>query len=71
MNSAQDSFIRRQLRLSGLLIMVGVAVEGITLLWNHPLSFVAFIAVSGISISAGVVLFLLALVSSKAGSPSD
>lgn len=68
MNSAQDSFIRKKLRFSGLLIIVGLVVEGISLLWNHPLSFFVFILVSGIAIFAGVVLFLLGLISSKASS---
>jgi small-conductance mechanosensitive channel len=65
MSSAQDQFIVKRLRLSGTLIILGLLIEGISLAWNHPLSFIAFIGVGGLAVFLGVVIFLLSLVSSR------
>ena len=64
MSTAQDQFIAKRLRLSGTFIIVGLLIEGVSLFWNHPLSFVAFIGIGGFAIGLGVIIFLLALVSS-------
>ena len=64
----QDQYIARRLRLSGFLIIVGMIVEAISLAWNHPLSFIAFIGLGGLAIALGVIIFLMALVSSQAQS---
>jgi hypothetical protein len=58
-----NSFISRRLRLSGILIIVGLVVEGLSLVWNHPLSFVAFLGLGGLLLAAGIVLYLWTLVS--------
>ncbi len=45
----RNGFISRRLRLSGILIIVGLIVEGLSLIWNHPLSFVAFLGLGGLA----------------------
>lgn len=64
MTGTQDSFIVKRLRFAGLLILAGLAVEAASLAWNHPLSFMAFLGVGGLLLAAGVVIYLLALVTS-------
>lgn len=55
--------IAGKLRKSGLLIILGLLVEALTLLWNHPLAFIAFIGIGGLLIAIGILLYLWALVS--------
>jgi len=62
---AQDQYIVKRLRLSGILIIVGLIVEALSLAWNHPLSFIAFIGIGGLAIGLGIIIFLMALVSSQ------
>jgi hypothetical protein len=70
MSSAPDRFIVKRLRLSGTLIILGLLIEGISLAWNHPLSFIAFVGLGGLAIFLGVVIFLMSLVSAQA-QPED
>jgi hypothetical protein len=55
--------IRRRLQISGVLIIAGLAVEGVCLLWSRPIAFVVFAALGGMLIAAGVLCFLYSLVS--------
>jgi predicted membrane channel-forming protein YqfA (hemolysin III family) len=48
--------------LSGIFIVLGLVVQALSLLWNHPLSFIAFITVGGFLLAVGIVLYLLTLV---------
>ncbi|HEV2992630.1 MAG TPA: hypothetical protein VG759_29630 [Candidatus Angelobacter sp.] len=57
------AFISKRLKLSGILIIAGLLVEGVSLLWNHPLSFVVFLGFGGLLLATGIVLYLWALVS--------
>jgi hypothetical protein len=60
------------LRLSGILLIIGLAIESVSLLFNHPLSFMGFIIVGGTSLGLGVLLFLISLVEfAQAGSSSS
>ena len=61
----QNQFINKRLRLAGLLIIIGGVVEGLTLIWNHPLSFLAFIGIGALAITLGIVVYLTALVSPR------
>jgi len=54
--------IERRIRWSGLLIGAGLIVQLLTLLWNHPLAFVAFLLLGGPLVGAGVLLYLYSLV---------
>jgi hypothetical protein len=51
----------RMLRFSGVLLIVGLVIEAVSLLFNHPLSFMGFIIVGGTLLGLGVVLYLISL----------
>ena len=61
----------RALRISGLLLIVGLLIELISLHFNHPLSFLGFMFIGGGLLFLGVVVYLWALVSVAAGSSSN
>ena len=61
----KNGFISKKLRISGILIILGLLAEALSLLWNHPLSFIAFVDIGGLSIFIGIVIYLLALVSTE------
>ena len=55
--------MERWLRIAGTLIMFGLLIELGSLLWSHPLAFVLFMAAGGLSIAAGIIAYLYALIS--------
>lgn len=55
--------LNSKLRLSGGLIALGLLVQALSLLWNHPLSFIAFVSLGGLLVAGGIVLYLFTLVS--------
>lgn len=60
----------KALRLSGILLILGLAIEAVSLLFNHPLSFMGFIIVGGTSLGIGVLLFLISLVEAAQSEPA-
>jgi hypothetical protein len=62
--------IHDRLRLAGAFIIFGLTVQALSLLWNHPLSFIAFVIVGGFFQVIGIALYLLTVVN-MAGSPAD
>jgi len=50
-----NEFISKRLRASGTLIILGLLVEALSLIWNHPLSFVVFLGLGGLLLLAGIV----------------
>jgi hypothetical protein len=52
-----------RLRIAGLLIFLGLLIEGLTLSWNSPIAFLVFLGIGGLLIAIGIVFFLLSLVS--------
>lgn len=67
----QANHINARLRLAGGLIALGLLVQALSLLWNHPLSFVAFVSLGGLLVAAGIVLYLFALVSIPSAGTED
>ena len=59
---SHDLLLKR-LKIAGVFIVLGLIVEGLSLLWNHPLSFVAFLGIGGLLLTSGIVLYLWTLVS--------
>ena len=55
--------IAKKLRTSGMMITLGLLAEALSLVWNNPLSFVAFIGVGGLLLAIGVLWYLWTLVS--------
>ena len=51
----------RTFRLSGVLLLIGLATEAISLFWVHPIAFLLFILIGGTLLLAGVLLFLFSL----------
>jgi hypothetical protein len=62
---SSDQFITGRLRMAGIFIIVGILVQGLTLVWNHPLSFLAFLGIGGLAAVAGIIIYLFALVSPR------
>ena len=67
MMQKQTDSINTRLRLAGVLIVVGLLTQALTLLWNHPLSFVAYMVIGGLFMAIGIVVYLLTLVNLPAG----
>jgi hypothetical protein len=55
----------RKLRLSGILLILGLVVEALSLCWNSAFSFMSFVVIGGLFFASGILLFLYSLVSSK------
>lgn len=58
----QTNPIHSKLRRAGVLIIIGLIVQTLSLLWNHPLSFIAFVSIGGLFLAIGIILYLLTLV---------
>jgi len=54
--------IGRLLQVSSFLVMVGLALEIVSLLWFHPLSFVLFAFLAASLIGLGILVYLVSLV---------
>ena len=52
---------RRRLRISALLLILGLLVEALCLLWARPLAFVVLVSLGGGLIASGIVFFLYSL----------
>jgi hypothetical protein len=61
--------LEKRLRLSGILILIGLFVELITLRWSHPTAFLFFAGLGGSLIVLGVLFYLLTLVSTQDKAP--
>jgi hypothetical protein len=55
------STLERRIRLSAVLVAVGVIVLLFSLLWRHPLSFMAFLMVGCPFALGGALLYLLSI----------
>jgi len=55
--------LERRLRISGILIALGLLTEAASLVRIHPLAFLSFMFIGGGFLAAGIVTYLLALVS--------
>ena len=58
----QSSRLQRKRKAAAYFLIAGLAVEGITLHWAHPTSFVLFIVLGGILVLAGIAVYLFAIV---------
>jgi len=55
--------MERRLRISGVLLILGLIVEALTLCWNTAASFMSFMIFGGILLAGGVLSYLYFLVS--------
>ena len=54
---------QRRLRMSGILIMLGLLVEALSLIRIHPIAFLSFMFVGGGFLVVGIVIYLLSIAS--------
>jgi hypothetical protein len=54
--------LEKRLRLSGTILIIGLAVEAICLLWARPIAFIVLVCVSGLLCAAGIITYLYSLV---------
>ena len=55
--------MENRIRWSGILIVVGLIVQMLTLFWTHPLALMCFILVGCPFVGAGILFYLYSLVS--------
>jgi hypothetical protein len=61
--NAPEQRMARRLRISGVLIILGLLVEAASLIRIHPLSFLSFMFIGGGLLIAGVATYLSSLIS--------
>jgi hypothetical protein len=69
--SGANERLERRLRIAGILIILGLLVEALSLVRIHPLAFLSFMFIGGAFLVAGVVVYLYALVSTGATPTED
>lgn len=57
------SSMERRLRISGIMVILGLLVEALCLVWSKPIAFVALVCISGTLVGLGVLFFLYSLIS--------
>jgi hypothetical protein len=55
---ANEPLNPRLLRVSGILVILGLLVEASTLVWNHPVAFWLFLSVGGGFLLSGIIVFI-------------
>lgn len=58
----------KRIRLASALLLAGLLVELVSLRWSHPTAFLFFLLLGGSAMAAGIVIYLLSLVSSESRS---
>jgi hypothetical protein len=50
--------MERRLRISGVLIILGLIIEAFSLIWIHALAFIFFIMIGGLLMALGILIYL-------------
>jgi hypothetical protein len=58
----------RKLQVSGMILIVGLVIEGLCLLSSSPLGFILFVGVGGLLIAIGVLHYLYSVASTASSS---
>jgi len=58
---SNGAWIERRLRISGILLILGLIVEAGSLHWRHPIGFLVFLFVGGLLMAAGILAYLYSL----------
>jgi hypothetical protein len=66
---SQQQRLERRLRISAVLVILGLLVELVSLTWRHPTAFLVFIGVGGLLMATGILSFLYSIVSLR-GDPT-
>ena len=55
--------LEKRRQVAGIFIVLGLVIEALCLIWSTPIAFVIFVAIGGLLMSVGIVLYLYSLVS--------
>jgi len=55
--------LEKRRQVAGVFIVLGLVIEALCLIWSTPIAFVIFVAIGGLLMFAGIVLYLYSLVS--------
>jgi hypothetical protein len=55
--------LEKRRQVAGVFIVLGLVIEALCLIWSTPIAFVIFVAIGGLLMFAGIVLYLASLVS--------
>jgi hypothetical protein len=61
--------LSRRLKLSGLLVGLGLIVEAATMFWPHPTAFLVFLGLGGLLVAVGVLLYLVSILTYPSAPP--
>ncbi len=57
-----NAHLEKRLRISGILLMVGLLIEAICLLWARPIAFIVMVCAGGLLCALGIIVYLFSLV---------
>ena len=55
--------MQRRVRTSGMLVLLGLVIELVSLLWSHPTAFTFFLLPGTLLMAAGTLFYLYSLIS--------
>jgi hypothetical protein len=59
--------IEKRLQIAAALIILGLLVEAVCLVWARPLAFLIFVGIGMLLMFAGIIFYLISLVTVGAG----
>jgi hypothetical protein len=63
----KERTLDRRLQVSSVLVLVGLLIEAVSLRWDHPTAFLLFFIAGGAALAAGMLWFLVSIVSLSKG----
>jgi hypothetical protein len=54
--------VEKHRQVAGVFIVLGLVIEALCLIWSTPIAFVIFVAIGGLLMFVGIVLYLYSLV---------
>ena len=60
------SHSEKRMRFAGICLATGLLIEALCLLWATPIAFIVFVAIGGLLILIGLVVYLYSQVSNAA-----
>ena len=55
--------LEKRRQVAGVFIVLGLVIEALCLIWSTPIAVVIFVAIGGLLMFVGIVLYLYSLVS--------
>jgi hypothetical protein len=55
--------LEKRRQVAGVFIVLGLVIEALCLIWPTPIAFVIFVAIGGLFMFVGIMLYLYSLVS--------